>query len=79
MTVQDIIFNLQKHYKPDDELIIDWWDKDWFEQKQGNAIDEGLWNEFVGRVSDEITYHNEIFAEQAMELLDEMNTLEESC
>lgn len=31
MKVKEIIENLQKHYKPNDDLIIAWWDKEWFE------------------------------------------------
>lgn len=32
MKVKDIIQVLNKHYNEDDELIIDWWDKEIFDE-----------------------------------------------
>lgn len=30
MQVKEVIAILEKHYQPDDNIVIGWWDKDWF-------------------------------------------------
>jgi len=42
MTVKDAIRYLQRDYKPDDEIIVAWWDKNFFED-----MTEEKWNETV--------------------------------
>lgn len=55
MKVKDIINILSKHYSEDDELIIDWWDKEIFDEclLDGNNeridVPEDVWSFVVSR------------------------------
>ena len=76
MRVSELIKNLQERYNPDDELVVDYWDKDLIEQWNGSPIDDLLWSEFVERVHEEFYYHHEVWHNQAMELLNDLQGTE---
>ena len=51
MTVKDIIELLQKSHKPNEDLIITWWDKDMFPD-----ISKKDWADFADSATDELDW-----------------------
>jgi len=48
MKVSDVIKMMETNYKPDDELVILWWDREWVENSLDPTIlDEEEWNEAI--------------------------------
>tara|TARA_R100000655_G_scaffold99843_1_gene143936 strand:+ start:613 stop:837 length:225 start_codon:yes stop_codon:yes gene_type:complete len=54
MQVKEIIEMLKKDYKPNDSLVIGWWDYEEFK----DDIKEELWDDVVWDVCDKLDYPN---------------------
>ena len=80
MKVKDIVNNLNKFYSPDDDLIVMWWDREWFE----NCYDTNeytLTDDDVTLICDE-AYDDESVGEQISNYVNELvsdriNTIEQ--
>jgi len=44
MLVSYLIKHLQEEYKPDQEIMVQWFAKDHVEENNGETIDEDLWS-----------------------------------
>lgn len=38
---------LMRQYTPDDEIVIAWWDRTWFEQRLDRNLTDEQWHEIV--------------------------------
>jgi hypothetical protein len=43
LTVGEHITSLGANYKPDDHVLLAWWDKEWFEEMLGRALTASEW------------------------------------
>lgn len=66
MTVDEIIKVLRKHYKPDDSLIIAWWDFETLaghdgdeDEGHGITITKDAWPEFALHVSSKMDWSSD--------------------
>lgn len=73
MRVSEAIVMLQKYYKPEDEIVIAWWDKEWAEADLNRTFTTDEWEELVGDVDIDTDWMgdgvSQTFAD-ALELLD---------
>ena len=65
MQVKEIIEILKKEYKPNDSLVISWWDYEEFK----DDIKEELWDDVVWDVCDALDYPNGQISEIIYETL----------
>ena len=54
MKVEQLINQLRRHYKPDDDLIVDYWDRDNFPE-----IPRKKWGEFASHVEAKMDRSND--------------------
>lgn len=53
MQVSRAIELLQKYYKPEDNIIMAWWDKEWADATQDTPLSDELW-ESIAEQGDDI-------------------------
>ena len=44
MKVSEIIGMLTANYKPDDEILAAWWDREWFEEYATGKLTDDKWD-----------------------------------
>jgi hypothetical protein len=71
--VQTIQNALSTRYKPEEKIVIAWWDKDWFEAMLDRKIDDTEWDVVIESCIDVLEYHDigDVFMEHAERALDE--------
>lgn len=53
MRVSEAISMLTRHYKPEDEIIIAWWDREWVDADvEGESLTDDQWTELVEHFDD---------------------------
>ncbi len=55
MRVKDIR-QMLKAYKPDDELVISWWDREWFDGFSKKKLKEEQWDEVFMNAENVLEY-----------------------
>ena len=55
MRVKDIR-QMLKAYKPDDELVIGWWDREWFDGFAKKKMTEEQWDEVFSNAESVLEY-----------------------
>ena len=55
MRVKDIR-QMLKAYKPDDELVISWWDREWFDAFAKKKMTEEQWDEVFSNAESVLEY-----------------------
>lgn len=80
MKVKQIVENLQKYYKPDDDLVIAWWDKEYFDEcitDMGYDLTKDDL-ETIGGMSIDTEYVSNEITDYVRELVsDRLNTIEQ--
>jgi hypothetical protein len=74
-TVRTVIKSLEACYDDEDEILIAWWDKSWFEQMLYRKISNDDWEDILGCCENVLEYTDlgdqlEIEAERALEELE---------
>lgn len=80
MKVREVIENLQKYYKPDDDLVIAWWDTEYFAEcvtdYEYQLTKDDL--ETIGGMSIDTEYVSNEITDYVRELVaDRLNTIEQ--
>lgn len=72
MKVKDLIENLQRYYKPEDEIFVEYWDKGTVESYgTSRKMTDDEWAAVVETMEDGEFYHQSLAAEKLVETAEE--------
>lgn len=75
MKVKQLIEWLLENNSPDDEIVVVYWDKDYFKESMDNPDDvDSVWGEFVQQATDTVMGHLD-FTQTGYELKEELEQL----